>query len=154
SIWYYAGQPTDPVSHFLFTLSLIYLVGDCWALLAVSLALGVVAKETIVLLVPAYLACYWRRGLPALVKVSLLGAACVAAFLATRLPWGWRPGQQSINGTEELMIASNLGLPGARYGPAAPLALCYLQPALFVVPFLPTIVLRRREIDPRLKAAA
>ncbi len=52
------------------------------------------------------------------------------------------------------MIASNLGLPGASYQPAAPRLLCYLQPALFVLPFLPMIVLHWRRIDSRLKAVA
>src|SRR6516225_8525724 len=81
SIRHYMGQPTDPMSHALFVLSLIYVARDQVAALGLTLFLGVLAKETVVLVVPAYLACYWRQGGPALVKTAALGAVCVAAFL-------------------------------------------------------------------------
>src|SRR5205085_874917 len=58
SIWYYLGQLTDPLSHALFVLALTLTVRDRWAPLAVALALGVLAKETVVLMVPVYWACY------------------------------------------------------------------------------------------------
>ena len=38
SVWYYQGQLTDPLSHALFVLSLIYVVQDRWLALAASLA--------------------------------------------------------------------------------------------------------------------
>ena len=62
SIFWYWGQLTDPVSHALFVLALIYIVEDRWLELAGALALGVMAKETAVILVPAYWACWWRKG--------------------------------------------------------------------------------------------
>ncbi len=117
SVMYYIGQLTDPLSHFLFVLSLIWIVEDRWLALAVALGLGVMAKETTVILVPAYYFCYWRKGLPALGKTAVLGLTCVAAFLAVRLPLGWRPGLNTLNGTTELMIASNLGLPVCSVSP-------------------------------------
>ena len=79
------------------------------------LALGVLAKETVVLMVPTYLACNWRKGLPALARTAVLAVVCILAFLAVRIPLGWRPGYQKINGTEALMIGSNLGLADAPY---------------------------------------
>src|SRR5262249_25076503 len=110
SIAHYLGQLTDPLSHFLFVLALVYIVEDRWVALATVLVLGVLAKETAVLLVPAYLACTWRQGLSAFGKTAALGVACVAAFLAARLPLGWSLGYGSINGTEGLMIGDNLGI--------------------------------------------
>ena len=61
--------------------------------------LGVLAKETAVLLVPAYWACHWRRGGSAFGKTVVLGAGCTLAFLAARCPLGWRPGA-TLNGVE------------------------------------------------------
>src|SRR5262249_37035884 len=103
SILFYWGQLTDPLSHALFVLALVYVIQDRLIPLAAVLALGVLAKETVVLVVPAYWACYWRRGWPALFRSAFLGMACVAAYLAARLPLGWRLGYGNINGTEGLM---------------------------------------------------
>jgi hypothetical protein len=152
SIAHYLGQLTDPLSHALFVLALIYIVEDRWIALAAALALGVLAKETAVLLVPAYLACTWRQGLSALAKTAALGAACVAAFLAARLPLGWSLGYGSINGTEGLMIGDNLGIGEPRYQSAAPLLFNYLHPLLFIASFLPFMAWHWQRIDIRLRA--
>ena len=127
---------------------------DRTALLAASLALGVLAKETVVLMVPAYWACYWRGGVRPLLKAAALGVVCVAAFLAARVPFGWAPGYGQINGTQALMILDNLGFPppDRPYQPAAPISMNYLHPALFVLPFVPFIAWGWRRIDARLKA--
>jgi hypothetical protein len=152
SVLYYWGQLTDPLSHALFVLSLIYLLEDRPGPLALSLALGVAAKETVVLLVPVYLACYWRRGLRAWAVTALLGAAAVAAFVAARSTH-WRPGYGAINGTSGLMIGTNLGIGPPLYVGAAPLWVNYAHPLLFVGPFLPSLLWRWRRIDPRLRTA-
>jgi hypothetical protein len=151
SVLYYWGQLTDPLSHALFVSAFIYAARDRSALLAAALALGVLAKETVVLMVPVYWFCYWRGGLRPLLKAAALAAVCGAAFLAARLPLGWRPGYENINGTEGLMVLDNLGLGGGLYRPTAPLWQNFLQPALFVVPFLPLIVWGWRGLDRRLK---
>ena len=105
SVWYYQGQLTDPLSHALFVLAFLCTVRDRVALLAACLALGILAKETVMLMVPAYWACTWRGGLRSLLKTAALGVVCVAAFLAARVPFGWRlGGYEQINGTEALMI--------------------------------------------------
>jgi hypothetical protein len=154
SVLYYWGQLTDPLSHALFVFACIWVVRDRTALLVASLFLGVLAKETVILMVPAYWACYWRGGVRPLLKTAALGAACVAAFLAARLPFGWGPGYGQINGTQALMVLDNLGFPppDRPYQPAAPIFMNYLHPALFVLPFVPFIVWGWRQIDARLKA--
>jgi hypothetical protein len=77
----------------------------------------------------------------------------VAAFLAARLPLGWRPGSyDQINGTTGLMIGTNLGF-GEQISQLIPsLFENYLHPILFVGLFLPSIVRRWRHIDPHLRA--
>jgi hypothetical protein len=152
SVWYYWGQLTDPLSHALFVLALIYAVQDRVSLLAVALGLGVLAKETVLLVVPAYFAAQWRKGLPAILNTALLGAVCVAAFLAARLPYGWYPGYQKINGTEQLMVRENLGLE-KQYGISEDMRLAnYWHPAVFVLPFVPYILFGWRRLDGRLQA--
>jgi hypothetical protein len=151
SLYHYAGQPTDPISHALFVLALLYTVQDRWVLLAVSLFLGVLAKETVVLMVLGYGGCYWRQGWPALVRTAGLGMVCMAAFLAVRLPLGWQPGNESTNGLPGLMIGTNLGFGEPVAYTSAPLSMNYLQPLLFVGSFVPFIVWNWRRLDGRLK---
>lgn len=156
SICYYRGQLTDSVSHAFFVLALIYTIQDRWLLLAATLALGVLAKETIILMVPVYWACHWRGGWIAMLKTAVLTSAGVAAFLAARLPLGWRPGAGAMNGVDDLMIATNLGLDRLGWFPAAartfvPLEMNYLHPLAFVLPFVPFLVWRWRCIDVRLR---
>jgi hypothetical protein len=153
SVSRYCGQLTDPLSHALFVLAFLYLLEDRPVALAVALALGIAAKETVVIVVPAYLACYWRRGWRSWFITAALGGACVAAFLAARLPLGWRPGSyDQINGTTGLMIGTNLGF-GEQISQLVPsLFENYLHPILFVGLFLPSIVRRWRHIDPHLRA--
>lgn len=152
AVRYYWGQLTDPLSHALFVLALIYVMQNRWLPLAASLALGILAKETAVVIVPGYWACYWRRGWCALWKTAALGAVCVVAFLAARLPLGWGVGYGAINGTEGLMIGTNLGIGKELYIGAAPTYDNYLHPLLFVGLFLPFIAFNWKAIDSRLKA--
>jgi hypothetical protein len=152
SIRYYWGQLTDPLSHALFVLAMIYIIDDRLPLLAVTLALGVLAKETAVVAVPAYWACYWRRGWSTFIRTIGLGLVCTGAFLAARLPLGWGLAYGSINGTQGLMIGSNLGIGQPLYIGAARTAENYLQPLIFVGPFLPFIVWNWRSADGRLRA--
>ena len=151
SIAYYMGQLTDPLSHALFVLAFLYLLEDRSLALAAALALGVVAKETVVLVVPAYLACYWRRGWRAWFVTAGLGFVCVAAFLSTRLPLGWRLGYHKLNGTNGSMIGLNLGLGDASVNLPVLLWVNYLHPLLFVGLFVPFIAFGWRRIDPHLR---
>jgi hypothetical protein len=154
SIAHYWGQLTDPLSHTLFAMALIYTVQNRVWLLALTLGLGIVAKETIVLMVPAYWACWGRRGWPAFARAVGLGLVCVVAFLAVRMPLGWRPDFGQINGTAGLMIGTNLGLGEPLHETNVPLYQNYLQPLLFVGVFVPFIAWHWRGMDGRLKAIA
>ncbi|HEY1861895.1 MAG TPA: hypothetical protein VGG61_16155 [Gemmataceae bacterium] len=151
SVLYYFGQLTDPLSHALFIFALIFLVQDRWLVLAATLALGILAKETVLLVTVSYFACYWWRGWPALLKTAALGVTCEAAYFAVRLPLGWRLGYGAINGTTELMILPNL-FGSEKYNYPCSLVMNYLYPLLFVGSFLPLIVWGWRRIDGRLQA--
>ena len=151
SVLRYAGQLTDPLSHALFVLAFLYLLEDRPIALAAALALGLVAKETIVIVGPAYLACYWRRGWRTWLITAALGGVCVAAFVATRLPLGWRPGVVSGMNGAGLMIGTNLGFGEPIANPIPPLWENYLHPLLFVGLFVPVIAWRWRVLDPRLR---
>jgi len=152
SVAYYRGQLTDPVSHVLFVLGMIYIVQDRWLALAAAVGLGVLAKETAVVLVPAYCACRARAWRSAVGPAAVLGLTAAVAFVAVRLAAGWGVGYGAINGTTGLMIGTNLGIGTPLYLGAAPTYQNYLQVALFVGAFLPPIALRWRGADGRLKA--
>jgi len=53
SIRFYAGQLTDPISHLLFVWSFIFLQLDCFVYFCLSILIGLLAKETI-LVMPIY----------------------------------------------------------------------------------------------------
>ncbi|HTU17211.1 MAG TPA: hypothetical protein VMG10_04055 [Gemmataceae bacterium] len=150
SILHYGGQLTDPLNHMLFVLAFLYLLEDRPVALAAALALGIVAKETIVIVGPAYLACYWRRGWRAWWITAALGGVCVVAFVATRLPLGWRPAADRMNNVG-LMIGTNLGFGEPIANHILPLWENYLHPLLFVGLFLPAIAWRWRVLDPHLR---
>jgi hypothetical protein len=154
SIWYYIGQLTDPLSHFLFISAMILIVDDRWPALAGAVALGVLAKETALLLIPAYFACYYRDGREAWRRTAIVGLAGIAAYFAVRLHIGWAPDLRLINSNTVLMIRSNLGLKGRQYQSIAPLWQNYLHPALFVIAWLVPAVAKWRMIDAKLRAMA
>jgi len=161
SVAHYKGQLTDPINHALFVFALVCVVQDRWLLLAATVALAVTSKETVLLVVPTYFACLcydkcrnagWMKCLIASgLKASVAGVAGMMAFLAVRLPWGWRPGNMEMNGLPGLMIGSNLGIGEAHGWTSVPLWQNYLHPAVFVLPFVPFLVRGWRCLDGRLK---
>jgi hypothetical protein len=153
SVARYLGQLTDPLSHFLFVLGILAILEDRPVTLAAALFLGVLAKETAVLLVPVYLVCRFRQGVRALVVTLALGWVSLVAFLGARLPLGWRPGAESLNGAG-LMIQTNLGLGGPIAWSRVSLAENLLHPVLFLGPFLLVLLWRWRSLDPILCRAS
>src|SRR5579883_556763 len=151
SVLHYWGQLTDPLSHTLFVLAFLYLLEDRPLALASALALGIFAKETAVIVAPAYLACYWRRGVRTWLITASLGVVCVAAYLAVRLPLGWQPAADSINGVG-LVIAPNLGYEHPFAVMPVPLWENLLHPMLFIGAFVPFIIRQWRCIHPQLRA--
>ena len=148
------GQLTDPLSHALFALALLWVVEDRPLALAAALALGVMAKETAVIFLPAYLAVSApqpRKGLlPAIVITGLLAVVCGLAFVAVRLPLGWRPGETTMNGIG-LMIGTNLGIGEPIADTTVGLWQNFVQPLLFIGLFLPFIAANWRMSDWRLR---
>ena len=151
SVLYYWGQLTDPMSHAFFVLALLYTVQNRWLPLALVLALGMLAKETAVLLVVSYFACYLHEGKKGIGRTAILLVICVAAYLAARLPLGWGLDFGKFNNTSGLMIRHNL-FGSDTYSLAAPLAMNYILPLLFVGPFLPFLVWNWERIDRKLRA--
>jgi hypothetical protein len=151
SVRYYGGQLTDPLSHALFVLGLSYLVENRLLLLGGTLILGILAKETAGILVPAYLAYHWREGWKSLAATVGLTAMSLAAFVAPRLGIGWRPDFGSINGAG-LMIKSNLGMSDGIRLHADMILPNYLPLLLFLGIFLPFIAWHWRLTDRRLRA--
>ena len=142
SIKQYFGQLTDPLSHWLFVMALIFVVEDQWLSLAMALALGILAKETAMLIVLAYWACWWRHGWPAFRKTAALGIVCAISFLSVRLPYGWCPRYEQINGTACSMFWANLRV----------LGFCFPHLTRFFIVFIPFIAFGWRTLDGRLKA--
>ena len=141
SVQTYYGQLTDPLSHWLFVMALIFVVEDQWFPLAVALGTGVLAKETAMLIVPGYLLCWRRNGWPALQKTAALAAACAVAFFAVRLPYGWGFQYQAINGAPATMLWKNVKT----------LQFNYIHIVLFFLVFIPLIAYNWRNLDGRLK---
>jgi hypothetical protein len=161
SLWYYAGQLTDPMSHALFVLALFYIVTDQWWPLLFSLLLGVAAKETAVVLVLGYWACFWRGGLLSLAKSLGLLLGCICTYLAVRLPGGWLQSLasetsvfQSINATSGLMFRLNFEVRADWVAYRLRGIESYLLPALFVGAFVPGITRNWTRIDRRLRTLA
>jgi hypothetical protein len=154
SIWYYSGQLTDPLSHFLFILAMTLIVENRIAELAAVIALGVLAKETALVLVVAYFACYGRNGGVAWRRTAVLATIGIMTYFAVRLHVGWAPALRYINSNPVLMIRDNLGLPGRHYKSIAPLWQNALQPVLFVLVWLVPAMAKWRAIDAKLRAMA
>jgi hypothetical protein len=151
SILYYWGQLADPISHALLVYAMLCVLEDRPVALAAALALGMMAKETAIVIVPAYLACNWRDGWKTLSTTVALGLVATIAFLTVRLPLGWWPGEKSLNGAG-LMIGTNLGIGPPIALTSVPLAENYLHPILFVGIWLPFIAWNWRRCNPRLRA--
>jgi hypothetical protein len=138
------------MSHALFVLALLYTVQNRWLLLAFVLALGMLAKETAVLIAVSYFACYAHEGKKGIVRTAVLAGVCVIAYFGARLPLGWELDFGKFNNTSGLMIRHNL-LGSDTYGLAAPLAMNYVLPLLFVGSFLPFLVRNWKHIDRKLR---
>jgi len=71
SIRYYAGQLTDPLSHFLFVCSFIFIQLDLFLFFSLTILLGIITKETI-LIMPIYYILLKIRDRACMVKGAIL----------------------------------------------------------------------------------
>jgi hypothetical protein len=82
SIRYYAGQLSDPLSHLTFVLSFIFLELDLFAYFALSVLIGLLAKESILVMAAYYLLVHrhHRNGLLKGVAFLAVGTGLVAGI--------------------------------------------------------------------------
>lgn len=84
SIRFYAGQLTDPLSHLTFVLCFIFLELNMFICFSIVVLIGVLAKESILILV-IYFILFRRREKKYLLKTALLITAGAWITLAIRL---------------------------------------------------------------------
>jgi hypothetical protein len=150
SIRYYAGQFVDPLSHLSFVLAFIFLELDLFLTFGLTVLIGIMAKESI-LVMPVFFLLFRRRDKNYLIKAVVLLAACAALTSIIRL---WIvPGEFFAN--DEFVIG-NLG------GTALPHLLKHarnfnrwsMQVLCVVGIFVPFLALAWKETKPELRNLA
>jgi len=140
SILYYYGNLLDPMFHCVFILTLMYCQKKKFWQVFSLLALGMFVKETVILAVPCY--CLLNIELLHLIRKKVflqmfcLFGWCLFLFLLCRIPFNFRYSLEGLNGTEQLMILSNLGFSG---GMAR-----HLHPVLFIFMWVPILIWKRK----------
>ena len=84
SIRFYAGQLTDPLSHLLFVLAFIFLDLNLFICFATAVLIGILAKESILIMVVYFFLFRWK-GKRHLLKTAILVTAGAWITLAIRL---------------------------------------------------------------------
>ncbi len=84
SIACYAGQLTDPMSHLSFVLALLCIQRGRFAEFALVIIAGMLAKESVLLMLPCYVLCSGEPVPRAAVKAGLLGVFCLGLLVAVR----------------------------------------------------------------------
>lgn len=145
---YYNGNLLDPMSHAVILAALTFCQRRQFGQFFWMFVLGMFIKETMLLIIPCYylMNCdmFRLRDLRVVRHLLLLTAAGVIVFLACRIPFHFHCDLQSLNRTHGLMIASNLGLPGAWVQGLVSVFQLYLHPVLFIFMWLPLIIVKRK----------
>jgi hypothetical protein len=151
---YYFGNLLDPMSHAVILAALTRSQGGRFGPFFWLFTLGMFIKETMLLIIPVYylanvkVARLWDRRL--LWRLALLTVSGLAVFLACRIPFRFAYGFETLNGTSELMVYSNLGLArGQAFSPVSVFQR-HLHPFLFIFAWLPLIIWRRKLLPPSL----
>lgn len=107
SVRYYAGQLTDPLSHLSFVLGLLFLETGPFAYLLLTVLIGILAKESIVLVGACYALFHFReRGYAYKLAALVLGA--VAIGLSVRLAVSGLDSYTKISGVGTDWMSINL----------------------------------------------
>lgn len=107
SLRYYAGQLTDPLSHLSFVLGYLFLIANRpWPFLVV-VVLGVLAKESILVL-PVFAALWFMRTPRDCLKWSMSLLAGMAVLVSVRLIAAGEPTYEKISGVSPDHVASNI----------------------------------------------
>jgi hypothetical protein len=147
---YYYGNLLDPMSHLVMLTAFYYCRQRRFWSFFWLFVLGVFIKETMLLLAP----CYYLMNLETAglrqernwQRIILLGVVGMAVFLACRLPFHFSYDLQSLNRTKEIMVWANLGLSRALITSGTSVFQRYLHSVLFLLMWLPLIVLQRRRL--------
>lgn len=148
SILYYYGNLLDPMFHGVFILILIYCRNKKFWQVFFLLALGMFIKETVILAIP----CYYLLNIESLrligkkvfLQMFCLFIACLFLFLLCRIPFDFRYTLEGLNGTEQLMILSNLGFSGGMAQSTVSVFARYLHPVLFIFIWVPILIYKRK----------
>lgn len=109
SIRFYAGQLTDPISHLLFVWSFIFLQLDCFIYFALSILIGVLAKESI-LVMPAYYILTQMKDKKRWAKGGiLLAISILMIFMIRMIVTSNNLTYRNISGVDISHIKENLG---------------------------------------------
>jgi uncharacterized membrane protein len=148
SIRYYYGNLLDPMFHLVFILVLMYCQKGKMREVFFLLTMGMFVKETVILAVPCYYLLNMELPYPMrrkiILKLGLLVGWCLVLFLACRIPFGFRYNNETLNGNRQLMILSNLGLPGGSAVSTVPVWDLYLHPILFIFMWIPILIFYRK----------
>jgi hypothetical protein len=151
---HYFGNLLDPLSHAVMVAALACCRGGRFRPFFWLFILGMFIKETMLLVIPVYylanfkVARFWEPRL--LRQLALLAISGLAVFLACRIPFRFNYSFDTLNGTSEVMVYSNLGLAcGQAHSPVSVFQ-PHLHPFLFVFAWLPMIIWRRKLLPPSL----
>lgn len=106
SIRYYAGQLTDPLSHLSFVLGMIFMESRRWWLFAATVTIGVLAKESILVL-PVY-ACLANARVSVWMWCGSVFVGGLALALLVRYVVARDPAFENISGLAPDHFISNL----------------------------------------------
>lgn len=109
SLRYYAGQLTDPMSHLSFALGMLFLARGPFAYLALAVLVGVVAKESVILIALAYALLRRDDARWAPRAALLLGGGLSLIWLIRRVVDHAAPTAESLSGQAFAHVHRNLG---------------------------------------------
>jgi hypothetical protein len=144
---YYYGNLLDPMSHAVMLAALTCCRRRQFWQWFWLFVLGMFIKETMLLIIPCYYlmnneTLRWRD-FRFLGRLALLAVTGLGVFLACRIPFHFHYDFNTLNGTSEWMVYSNLGLARGQAWSPVSVFQRHLHPILFIFMWLPLIVWRR-----------
>jgi hypothetical protein len=107
SFRYYAGQPTDPLSHLSFILSFIFLETEQFVYLLLTVLIGILAKETIAAMSGYCLLFSWKDNRSRLRTAILLASVILFVLGVRALVLHGAPGYREISGVDFEHLSTN-----------------------------------------------
>jgi hypothetical protein len=109
SLRYYAGQLTDPLSHLSFVLSFIFIELDIFAYFVLTVAIGIMAKETIFVMMIYYLITK-ANNVKSVIKIVVATIAMLSIIITIRLAIVPKFGYDKISGVDFEHIYNSIRL--------------------------------------------